>query len=113
MTRQLNKMLIGEALQIFDFEFGCNITKKMIMQKFRALSLKHHPDKGGDAKIFSKVVEAKEVLLRDFDMLATTTPDANGKPIKSVDSVFVDWLKTADTKNIKNPFTVYRHGKTK
>jgi len=110
MTRQLNKMSLNEALQIFDFEFGCKITKKVIIQKFRKLSLKHHPDKGGDAKKFSKVVEAKSILIRDFETIKT---DIDGKPIKSVGSIFVDWLKTADTKNIKNPFTIYRKGRTK
>ena len=110
MTRQLNKMTIGEALFTFDFTSGSKITKKIIMKKFRQLSLRHHPDKGGDAKKFSKVVEAKEILMRDFETIKT---NENGKTVKSVGSIFVDWLKVADTKNVKNPFTIYKKGRTK
>ena len=111
MTQQLNKMTLAEALEIFGFTAGNTITKRFIMYKFRKLALQHHPDKGGDAKKLSKVVEAKKVLLRDFDSIAMI--DEKGKPVKSVGSVFVDFLKTANTKNIKNPFTIYRKGRTK
>ena len=111
MTRRLNKMTIGEAFCVFDFESGCKITKKIIMQKFRKLVLLHHPDKGGDAEKFSKIVEAKQILLQELSVIATTTLD--GKPVKSVGSVFVDWLKVADTKGGKNPFTTYKKGRTK
>ena len=113
MTRQLNKTTICEALDAFGFKSGCNITKEIITKKFRELALKHHPDKGGDAKKLSKIVEAKEVLLRDFESVVTTTIDAEGKTIQSVGSVFIDFLKTADIKNVKNPFTVYQKGKSR
>lgn len=114
MLRRLNKTTLDEALCIFDFAAGCKITKKIIMQKFRKLVLLHHPDKGGDAKIFSKIVEAKEVLIRDLDSIGTiTTPDGKRKIVKSVGSVFVDWLKVADIKGKQNPFTTYRKGRTR
>tara|TARA_R110001592_G_scaffold296139_2_gene566480 strand:+ start:9723 stop:10331 length:609 start_codon:yes stop_codon:yes gene_type:complete len=35
---------------------------KMIKERFRRLAQKHHPDKGGCAKIFNKVREAKSIL---------------------------------------------------
>lgn len=121
MTRQLNKTTLGEALCIFDFKSEDIITKKIIAKKFREFSLKFHrrglfsnkdyPEKEADKKKFTKLVEAKGVLLRDFDSIVTI--DEKGKPIKSVGSVFVDFLKTVDTKNIKNPFTTYRKGRTK
>lgn len=113
MPRRYNKMLISEAFEIFGFDSNSEITKKTIMKRFRKLSLLNHPDKGGDGKVFAKIVKAKEILLQDFDTIATTTFDKDGKPIKSVGSVFIDWLKVADTKNIKNPFTVYQQGKTR
>lgn len=114
MVRQFNKTTLGEALKIFDFTTGSEITKKIIMQKFRKLVLIHHPDKGGDAKIFSKIIEAKEVLMRELDSIGTvTTPDGKRKVVKSVGSVFVDWLKVADVKGKQNPFTTYKKGRTR
>ena len=113
MARQLNKTTICEALEAFGFKSGCSITKEIIAKKFRELALQHHPDKGGDAKKLSKIVEAKEVLLRDFESIVTTTVDAKGKEIKSVGSVFIDFLNTVDIKNVKNPFTTYQKGKSR
>jgi len=113
MTRQLNKMSLSEAFCIFDLTSGCSITKEIIMKKFHELALIHHPDKGGDARRLSKIVEAKEVLMREFDSIVTKTIDADGKPVKSVGATFIDFLKVADTKNIANPFTVYQKGKSR
>lgn len=113
MARLFNKTTLSEALVIFGFDSGINITMKLIKKTFRKLVLKHHPDKGGDAKKLAKVVEAKEVLIKNFDALATDTSDGSGRTVKSVGSVFVDWLKTADVKNVKNPFTTYKKGRTR
>lgn len=35
---------------------------EQIQQAFRTLAMQHHPDKGGDAALFSKINEAYEVL---------------------------------------------------
>ena len=110
MTRQLNKTTLGEAFLIFGFSTGCKITKKIIAQKYRELAMANHPDKGGNAKKFAKIAEAKEVLIREYESIKT---NSNGKSVKTVGSVFVDWLKVADPKKVKNPFTIYQKGRTK
>ena len=110
MARRLNKTTLGEAFLIFGFSNGCKITKKIIAQKYRKLAITNHPDKGGDAKKFAKIAEAKEVLIREYESIKTESIE---NTIKSVGSVFVDWLKVADTKNRKNPFTIYKKGRTK
>jgi len=117
MARRRNKMSLSEALGIFDFQSGCNITKDKIKKTYRRLAMKYHPDKNpgnkeAEAK-FKQCANAYETLLEEFDSIATTTTDADGKPIQSVGSVFIDFLKVADTKNMKNPFTVYQKGKSR
>lgn len=117
MTRLHNKMTMGEALGIFDFKSGDEITKDTIKRTFRRLAMKCHPDKNkGDKKAeakFKLLNNAYEILSQNFDSIATITPTKDGVPTKSVGSVFVDWLKVADTKGIKNPFTTYKQGRTR
>jgi len=107
MTRQTNKMEIGEALNIFGFQFGTEITKEIIKKKFRELSFKHHPDKNPNAnlKIFTKIIEAKAVLMRDFEIIKV-----NISTVKKVDSIFVDMIMKPGIKSKRNPFTVYKQG---
>lgn len=112
MKRQFNKMSLQEALNIFDFESGCEITKNMIKRTYRRLAVKYHPDKNlgdktAEAK-FKKLADAYEVLIRDFDAIATTTPGPDGKPVKSVGRIFVDFIKSVDIKGMGNPFTTYQ-----
>ncbi len=111
MARSFNKTTIGEALEIFGFEFEDEISKDIIVRKFRKLVLLHHPDKGGNAKKLSKVVEAKEVLLKEYGHIKIQ--DKKKVKSKSVGSVFVDFLKTADLKKVNSPFTTYRKGRTR
>ena len=107
MPRQTNKMQIGEALNIFGFKFGTEISKEIITKKFRELSFKHHPDKNpkADVKLFTKIVEAKEVLLRDFQIIK-----ANTQTIIKANSIFVDMIINLGVKPKQNPFTVYQKG---
>jgi molecular chaperone DnaJ len=42
-----------------------NATKEEIKKKYRELSKKHHPDKGGDEEVFKKINEAYSVLSDD------------------------------------------------
>lgn len=107
MTRLLNKTTISEALFIFGFSIDSVITKDIIMKKFRKLSLKHHPDKGGDARIFAKVAEAKEILIRDFEVVKT---NSNGSSTNKFNSVFVESIIAA-AKIDKTLFTTYRQRK--
>ena len=39
-----------------------------INKAFRALSLKHHPDKGGDTETFAKINAAMEIIRLERDM---------------------------------------------
>ena len=104
MTHLLNKTTINEALFVFGFSIGSVITKDVIMKKFRKLSLKHHPDKGGDARIFAKIAEAKEVLLRDFEVIKTN-PD--GSSTRKFNSIFVESIIAA-MKIDDSLFTTYQ-----
>lgn len=113
MARRFNKTTLSEACEIFNFTSETVVTLDLIKKTFRKLVLKHHPDKGGNAKKLAKVVESKEVLIKNFDALATNNPNGAKKTVKSVGSVFVDWLKTADVKNVTNPFTTYKKGRTR
>jgi len=107
MKRQLNKMQLGEALNIFGFKFGAEVSKEIIIRKFRELSFKHHPDKNtkADIKLFTKIVEAKEVLLRDFEIIK-----ANTQTTIKTNSIFVDMIMNLGIKPKRNPFTVYQKG---
>ena len=105
MARQLNKTTLSEALCIFEFPAGCEITKEIIMQKYRKLAITNHPDKGGDTKKFAKIAEAKEVLMREFESIKNE-PDSKGKINPKFDSTFVDSIVN-DMKTKKNPFITY------
>jgi DnaJ-class molecular chaperone len=43
-------------------------TPDKVQQVFRRLSLKYHPDKGGDPVKFNRLVEARRVVLSDWDL---------------------------------------------
>jgi len=105
MAKRLNKTSLTEALCIFDFPAGCEITKKIIMQKYRELAIVNHPDKGGDTKKFAKIAEAKEVLIREFESIKNES-NSNGKINPKFDSTFVDSIMN-DMKTKKSPFTTY------
>lgn len=111
--RLFNKTTLSEALVIFRFTSKTSITMDLIKRTFRKLARINHPDKGGDPKKMAKISEAYQVLKRDFDALATKNPGKKSKTVKSVGSVFVDFLKTADVKNVESPFTTYRKGRTR
>ncbi len=113
--RRGNKMTVSEALSIFGFTAESTITKDIIKKVFRRLAMKYHPDKNPGNKDaerkFKTINNAYEVLTQEINTVKT---EENGKPInKSVGSIFVDYLKIVDTKNMKNPFTTYRKGRTR
>jgi DnaJ family protein A protein 2 len=41
---------------------GC--TEGEVTKAFRELALKHHPDRGGDGAMFSRLQEAKDIALK-------------------------------------------------
>ena len=55
-----------EARRILQFEVnGKPPAKQSIMDNYRVLSRKNHPDMGGSAYLSAKINEAKDVLLKD------------------------------------------------
>ena len=42
---------------------GAKFTRRDVMRAFRLQAQKHHPDKGGDAEIFRRLVEARDMAL--------------------------------------------------
>jgi len=54
---------IKNALDLFGFQNRSNMTEKQITKIHRKLSLKYHPDKGGDIEMMQKVNNAKELLM--------------------------------------------------
>ena len=64
-----NDMSVGDALKkineakyIFNIEDLLNIDKRDVRKTYRKLSLKHHPDKGGDTETMKKVNYSNEIL---------------------------------------------------
>lgn len=58
-------LLVAAAEEIDPYEIlgvDESATDREIKKAYRTLSLKHHPDKGGDAAVFKRVSEAYEVL---------------------------------------------------
>lgn len=117
MTRLFNKTSLVESLRIFGFAAGCEITKKLIMQKYRKLVLIHHPDKGGDPKKFAKIAEAKQTLIREYEAIKNE-PNSKGKLNPKFDSIFaksiIQSIKNKGVnKGVKGSFTTYRRGKSR
>jgi hypothetical protein len=54
---------IKNALDLFGFQNRSNMTETQITKIHRKLSLKYHPDKGGDIEMMQKVNNAKELLM--------------------------------------------------
>ena len=64
-----NNMSVGDALKkiteakhIFNIKDLLNIDKREVRKTYRKLSLKHHPDKGGDTETMKKVNDSNEIL---------------------------------------------------
>lgn len=65
------EILSKDILSIFEFEKEpvYNNFKKILNKQFRYISLKLHPDKGGNTEAFQKLLEQKNKLLeKDFDV---------------------------------------------
>ena len=114
MARRRKIMSLAEAIDIFGMGHpGCKVTKDLIGKTFRKLCFTVHPDKNKTiskeqaAIMVTKYSDAKKVLLENFAAI----PKA--KEGEKSNTVFVDYLKTVDTKNRKSPFTVYKKGKGK
>lgn len=43
-----------------------NPTRKGVLHRFRALALRHHPDRGGSPDVFRKIVAARDAALNDI-----------------------------------------------
>jgi len=112
--RRRKSMSLIEAIDIFGFDHpGCKVTKDLIGKTFKKLCFAVHPDKNKTISkeqasiLITKYTEGKKILLENFAAI----PKA--KEGEKSNTVFVDYLKTVDTKNRKSPFTVYKKGKGK
>lgn len=110
------KMSLSEAIELFGFHLSCcQVTKELIGSTFRKLCFSVHTDKNKEissqksGEMIGKFTEAKKVLLENIKAITQTGTEAN----KKVNSTFVDYIKTADLKNRKSPFSVYKKGKGK
>lgn len=105
---------LAEAIEVFGFRHpGCKVTKDLIGKTFRKLCFSVHTDKNKtiskkeSGELIGKFTEAKKVLLENF----TAIPKTKEGDTSAVSTVFVDYLKTVDAKNRKNPFTIYKKGR--
>jgi hypothetical protein len=57
---------IQMAKKILGFEKGEIVTRRSLKRKRDELAKKHHPDQGGDAKVFSKIQQAYEFLIDEI-----------------------------------------------
>jgi len=76
---------LSEALALFDLKANDIISKKEVNKRYRKLALKHHPDKGGDAKLFIKIAEAYQAILTNFNL----TNDKTIFKTKDIDKIVV------------------------
>jgi len=60
-------MQITEALQVFGFKSGLNVTDGTVKDRYRELSLKNHPDKGGKVEVMALINDAREALKRAIE----------------------------------------------
>lgn len=63
----METMTVKDAMQALGVFAMQEPTPDKINQVFRRLSLKYHPDKGGDPVKFNRVVEARRVVLSAWD----------------------------------------------
>jgi hypothetical protein len=56
---------LGEHVELLGL--GAGFTRADVMKAFREKAHEHHPDKGGDAEIFRRLVEARDSALRTAD----------------------------------------------
>ena len=61
--RSSNYMSIEEARQILGVKY--DTSKNDILSAFKKLMLKNHPDKGGTEYIATKIIQAKNTLLKN------------------------------------------------
>jgi len=57
----------AEALRLLGLDNQQNLSLKVIKKRFNELAQKHHPDKGGDEKVFIKLKDAVTSLKYLFD----------------------------------------------
>mmetsp|Transcript_28797 Transcript_28797/g.82454 ORF Transcript_28797/g.82454 Transcript_28797/m.82454 type:complete len:570 (-) Transcript_28797:164-1873(-) len=54
------EMVTADLYQVLELEEGADVSQ--IKSKYRRLSVKNHPDKGGDVKVFNEIRDAYEIL---------------------------------------------------
>ena len=62
LRRMLFEMSVNDALTLFSMSASDLGDASLIKKKYRELSIKHHPDKGGDPETMKKVNDAKSTL---------------------------------------------------
>ena len=55
-----------EALKVLGLQDIKELTADEVKRAYRKLAMKHHPDKGGDAEKFKRIVYAYESLSQDL-----------------------------------------------
>jgi DnaJ-class molecular chaperone len=56
----VKEMTSADLYKVLELEEGADASQ--IKSKYRRLSVKHHPDKGGDVKVFNEIRDAYEIL---------------------------------------------------
>ena len=112
MVKRQKIMSLCEALDVFGFEPGCEVTGDLIKRTYRNLAMKYHPDKNMESKEkekiaaskFKIIVNAYEVLTHEFGIVKAG--DSNVILNPKFDSSFAESIIN-EIRNKKNPFTRY------
>lgn len=73
-----------EALNILNITPNINLTPEIVNKSYKLMVAKNHPDKGGDAILFKKIIAAKDYLLKIINNLDQDNSVGSNQPFEDL-----------------------------